>query len=69
MKEYLKSRQDIQVKVKPEPYNSFVSPGAKFEFEIDLMDIEAKQATSNTRYVLVAIDNFYQNLKCSTNLT
>ena len=36
----------------------FVSPGAKFEFEIVLMDIETKGATSNTRYGLVAIGNF-----------
>ena len=44
--------------MKPKPYNSCVSPGAKFEFEIDLMDIEAKGATSNTRYGLVAIEHF-----------
>ena len=54
----MSKRDDIQVKVKPSTYNSFVSPGAKFEFEIDLMDIETKGATSNTRYGLVAIDNF-----------
>ena len=54
----MNNRDDIQIKVKPKPYNSFVSPGAKFEFEIDLMDIEAKGATSNTRYGLVAIGNF-----------
>ena len=54
----MSKRDDIQVKVKPNTYNSFVSPGAKFEFEIDLMDIETKGATSNTRYGLVAIDNF-----------
>ena len=49
---------DTQVKVKPNTYNSCVSPGAKFEFGIDLMDIETKGATSNTRYGLVAIGNF-----------
>ena len=49
---------DIQVKVKPNTYNSFVSPGAEFEFEIDLMGIETKGATSNTRCGLVAIGNF-----------
>ena len=58
VKDYLSKRDDIQVKVKPNTYNSCVSPGAKFEFEIDLMDIETKGATSNTRYGLVAIDNF-----------
>ena len=54
----MSKRDDSQVKVKPNTYNSFVSPGAKFEFEIDLMDIETKGATSNTRYGLVAIDMF-----------
>ena len=39
-------------------YNSFVSSGANFEYEIDIMDIEAKGATSDTRYGLAAIDNF-----------
>ena len=46
------------MKHKPKTYNSFVSPGAKFEYEIDIMDIEAKGSTTDTRYGLVAIDNF-----------
>ena len=54
----MSKRDDIQDKIKPNTYNSCVSPGAKFEFEIDLMDIETKGATSNTRYGLVAIGNF-----------
>ena len=58
VKDYLSKRDDIQVKSKPKTYNSFVSPGAKFEYEIYIMDIEAKGATSNTRYGLVAIGNF-----------
>ena len=58
MKDYLSKRDDIQVKSKPKTYNSFVSPGAKVEYEIDIMDIEAKGATSDTRYGLVAIGNF-----------
>ena len=58
VKDYLNKRDDIQVKYKPKSYNSFVSPGALFEFEMDIMDIEAKGATSNTRYGLVAIDGF-----------
>ena len=58
VKDYLSKRDDIQVKYKPESYNSFVSPGAKFEFEIDIMDIESQEATSDTRYGLVAVDNF-----------
>ena len=58
VKNYLSKRDDIQVKYKPKSYNSFVSPGAKFEFEIDIMDMESKDATSNSRYGLVAFDNF-----------
>ena len=58
VQDYLNKRGDIQVKSKPTSCNSFVSPGAKFEYEIDLMDIEAKGATSNTRYGLTAIDSF-----------
>ena len=58
VKDYLNSLESVQVKYKPKSYNSFVSPGANFEYEIDIMDIEAKGATSNTRYRLVAIDNF-----------
>ena len=58
VKNYLSKRYDIQVKYKPKSYNSFVSPGAKFEFEIDIMDMESKDATSNSRYGLVAIDIF-----------
>ena len=54
----MSKRDDIQVEFKPNTYSMFASPGAKFEFEIDLMDIETKGATSNTRYGLVAIDNF-----------
>ena len=49
---------DIQIKNKPKTYNGFVSPGAKFDFEIDTMDMESKDATSNTRYGLATIDNF-----------
>ena len=58
VKDYSSKRDDIQVKSKPKTYNSFVSPGANFEYEIDIMDIEAKNSTSDTRYGLVAIDNF-----------
>ena len=61
VKAYLSKRGDIQVKHKPKTYNSFVYPGSNFEYEIDIMDMESKGATSNTRYGLVAIDNFYQN--------
>ena len=58
MKDYLSKRGDIQVKYKPKSYNSFVSPGATFEYEIDIMGIEANGSTSDARYGLVSIDNF-----------
>jgi ribosomal protein L21E len=58
VKDYLNSLESVQVKSKPKTYNSFVSPGANFEYEIDIMDIEAKGSTSDSRYGLVAIDNF-----------
>ena len=58
VKKYLSKRDHIQVKSKPKGSNSFVPPGAKFEFEIDILDMESKDATSNARYGLVAIDNF-----------
>ena len=57
VRDYLSKRDGIQVKYKPKSYNSFVSPGAKFAFEIDIMDMESKDATSNARYGLVAIGN------------
>ena len=46
------------MKFKPGGSNSFVSPGAKFEFEIDIMDILARDGGEGVRYALVAINNF-----------
>ena len=54
---YLNKGDDVQVKSKPRGSNRFVSPGAKFEFEIDIMDMFGKQRTGNNDYGLVAIDN------------
>ena len=54
---------DIQVNYKPNTYNSFVSSGAEFEYEIAIMDMESKGATSNTRYGFVAIDTFTKILE------
>ena len=51
-------RDGLQVKPKPKTYNNFVSPGAKFEFGTDIMDTESKDAPSNTRYGLAAIESF-----------
>ena len=46
------------MKSKPRGSNSFVSPGAKFEFEIDIMDILARDGGESVRYAMVAIANF-----------
>ena len=46
------------MKSKPRGSNSFVSPGAKFEFEIDLMDILARDGGKGVKYAMVAIDGF-----------
>ena len=58
VKDYLNKRDDIHVKTKPRGSNSFVSPGAKFEFETDVMDILARDSGEGNRYGLIAIDNF-----------
>ena len=58
MKDYLNSRQDIQVRFKYKKYNSCVSPGAKYEFEIDIIDVLARDGGDGVRYGLCAIDNF-----------
>ena len=46
------------MKPKPRGSNSFVSPEAKFEFEIDIMDILARDGGERVRYAMVAIDEF-----------
>ena len=58
VKNYLNKRDDIQVESKPRGSNSFVSPGARFEFEIDIMDILARDGGESVGYAMVAIDNF-----------
>ena len=58
VKAYLNNKNHIQVKTKPKTYHSCVSPCAKFEFEVDIIDMESKSAVVNTRYGLVAIDGF-----------
>ena len=57
VKYYLNKRDGIQVKSKPRGSNSFVSPGAKFEFDIDIVDILARDGVG-IRYGMVAIGNF-----------
>ena len=63
----MSKRDGIQVNYKPKTYNGVVSPGAKFEYEISIMDMESKDATSNARYGLVAIDDFTKNIRSNTN--
>ena len=46
------------MKSKPRGSNSFVSPGARFEFEIDMMGILARDGGESVRYAMVAICNF-----------
>ena len=59
VKNYLDKRDETQVKSKPKGSNSFVSPGAKFEFEIDIMDILARDGGESVRYAMAAIGNYY----------
>ena len=60
VKDYLSSREDKQISFKYKKHNSFVSPGAKFEFEVDILDVLARipNPSKVPRYGLVAIDNF-----------
>ena len=57
VKDYLNKRDDMQVTSKPKGSTSFVSPSARFEFEIDIMDILARDG-AGIRYGMVAIGNF-----------
>jgi len=54
VKDYLNSREDKQVNFKYKKYNSFVSPGANFEYEVDLMFINSNDENIG----LVGVDNF-----------
>ena len=46
------------MKSKPRGSTSFVSPGARFEFELDIMGILARGGGESGRYAMVAIGNF-----------
>ena len=56
VKNYLNSREDKQTHFKYKKYNSFVSPGVNYEYEIDLMDMGT--SVSEYRYGLIAVDGF-----------
>ena len=57
VKDYLNKLGSIQTHFKYKKYNSFVSPGAKYEFETDIIDVLARDG-GGIRYGLCAIDNF-----------
>ena len=67
MKYHLSKIYDIQVRVKPKTYNGVGSPGAKFEFEIDIIDVLARYGVMVIRYGVVAIDNLTNNSRSNTN--
>jgi ribosomal protein L21E len=54
VKDYLNSREDKQINFKYKKYNSFISPGANFEYEVDLMFINSNDENIG----LVGVDNF-----------
>ena len=56
VKDYLNSLESVQTHFKYKKYNSFVSPGANFEYEVDIMDIGT--SVTEFRYGFVAVDNF-----------
>ena len=51
----MNKRDDIQVKSKPRGSNSFVRLGAKIEYEIDIMDVLARDGIG-IWYGFVAVD-------------
>ena len=57
VKDYMNSREDKQTQFNYKKYSSFVSPGAKYEFDIDIMDVLARDG-DGIRYGLCAIDHF-----------
>ena len=57
MNDYLDSLEPVQVKIRYNKY-SFVSSGANFEYEVDIVDVLARDGGDGIRYGLCAIDNF-----------
>ena len=59
VKKYLDKQSFRQTQFTYKTFNSYISPGPMFEFEVDLIDF-TKKAKENDgfRFGLVAIDNF-----------
>ena len=58
VKDYLNKLESVQTHFTYKKYNSFVSPGKKYEFEINIMDVLARYNIDGIRYGPCAIDNF-----------
>ena len=59
VKKYLDKLPHRQTQFKYKGFNSFISPHALFEFEVDLIDLGTRiEEKGGIRYGLVAIDNF-----------
>ena len=59
VKKYLDKQSFRQTQFTYKKFNSYISPGPMFEFEMDLIDFTAKaKENDGFRYGLVAIDNF-----------
>ena len=54
VKDYLNSRDDKQTQFKHKKYNSCISPGVNYEYEVDLMFM----SKNDEKIGLVAVDNF-----------
>ena len=54
--DYLDSLESVQTHFNYKTYNSVVSPGANFEYDIDLMDLGT--TVPEYRYGFIAVDNF-----------
>ena len=60
VKRVLNAREDRQVKMRHSGQNSFVSPGPRFEIELDVIDLgtQLDNIKGTYRFGLVGIDNF-----------
>ena len=59
--DYLDSLESVQVIFKYNKYKSCVSSGDNFEYEVDIVDVLARDGGDGIRYGSCAIDNFTRN--------